>query len=355
MKHSSAQVLADEVLGPRVERGLVSPKWKPYLGGRKPRVDDWEIEVLKYRPGRRTCLKLSMARSGEAIVPPEASEWILKVWYNSRGQRIFDRLALLNRALVAGPGHHPPSVPNPLFYDAEAHALVYPLLEGIPLTVTLRRGTSRVWVGDLARSLALLHAAKVPGLTPRRPEDELEHLGILREPAPSKGSRIIPIDRLLDELAESKPAHRDEASLHRDFHDQQILRASDGSLVMIDLDDMARGDPCLDLGNFCAHLHLIHHWRSHPAKRHRTRLRLLREYGRATGEAPEAFIGRYIWYEAVALARLSLIQSHRARPDLASMLREAGLELLALNSETFFLGTERDRSKKEGIHEAASA
>ena len=41
---------------------------------------------------------------------------------------------------------------------------------------------------------------------------------------------------------------------HNDFYDDQLLVQTDGSLALVDLEDIAPGDPLLDIGNFLAHL-----------------------------------------------------------------------------------------------------
>ena len=41
---------------------------------------------------------------------------------------------------------------------------------------------------------------------------------------------------------------------HNDFYDDQMLRLRDGSIALVDFEDIAPGDPMLDIGNFLAHL-----------------------------------------------------------------------------------------------------
>ncbi|TGO05397.1 protein kinase family protein [Serinibacter arcticus] len=64
-----------------------------------------------------------------------------------------------------------------------------------------------------------------------------------------------------DALAPLVEGARDGAAepgtlLHRDLHDQQVLVAPDGSLGLLDLDTVARGESALDLANLLAHLDL---------------------------------------------------------------------------------------------------
>ncbi len=41
---------------------------------------------------------------------------------------------------------------------------------------------------------------------------------------------------------------------HNDFYDDQLLLMEDGKIALVDLEDIAPGDPMLDVGNFLAHL-----------------------------------------------------------------------------------------------------
>lgn len=41
---------------------------------------------------------------------------------------------------------------------------------------------------------------------------------------------------------------------HNDFYDDQLLLVEDGRIALVDLEDIAPGDPMLDVGNFLAHL-----------------------------------------------------------------------------------------------------
>ena len=47
---------------------------------------------------------------------------------------------------------------------------------------------------------------------------------------------------------------RPTSMAHNDFYDDQLLLMENGSIALVDLEDIAPGDPMLDVGNFLAHL-----------------------------------------------------------------------------------------------------
>ena len=47
---------------------------------------------------------------------------------------------------------------------------------------------------------------------------------------------------------------RPSSMAHNDFYDDQMLQLRDGNIALVDFEDIAPGDPMLDIGNFLAHL-----------------------------------------------------------------------------------------------------
>lgn len=336
-----SDLLGDPVLGSRLRSALTSKRWRDVLVGSPPSVEGWSVSVLKYRPERRLCARLRLVHSEGGAAPSDPS-WILKIWYNRRGERIDRRLrqitsmlageAALNSDRASGPASCL-RVPAPCFYEPKAHGLIYPWIEGATLTELLRRGNASLWVKPFARALVRLHRSELDDLKSRTPEDELELIDKAIDSEGLPAESIAALKSIFARLSRQPPAFQSTATLHRDLYDQQVLRLADGAFYMIDLDDMASGDPMLDLGNFIAHVHLITHWRQRPEKIARLRDRLLREYAKAAGEPASIFLARYRWYEAVALARLAIHQARRARCERSLELVDAA-GLVLNDSET---------------------
>ncbi|MDX1649502.1 MAG: aminoglycoside phosphotransferase family protein, partial [Myxococcota bacterium] len=110
-------------------------------------------------------------------------------------------------------------------------------------------------VRDAARSLATLHGLVVPTTSRRSAAKEAQNVhrwgSVLAALRPDQAPRVEALrDRLAARLEE---AARPDATLHGDFHPANVL--SDGHhATLIDVDQMAVGDPLLDVGRFLASL-----------------------------------------------------------------------------------------------------
>ena len=62
------------------------------------------------------------------------------------------------------------------------------------------------------------------------------------------------LERIALELGAFVKSWRPTGMAHNDFYDDQLLVMPDGRLALVDLEDIAPGDPMLDVGNFLAHL-----------------------------------------------------------------------------------------------------
>ncbi len=112
---------------------------------------------------------------------------------------------------------------------------------------------------------------------------------------------------------------------HNDFYDDQMLVFEDGRIALVDFEDIAPGDPMLDVGNFLAHLR----WsacfaRERQAENCRDYYSLLRD----------AVLARFRWNErslafreAVCLFRICTNTIRHPRQNWHSKL-EAGLALV---------------------------
>jgi Ser/Thr protein kinase RdoA (MazF antagonist) len=91
------------------------------------------------------------------------------------------------------------------------------------------------------------------------PEDELRPLEArilgLVSAQPSLSDAALDGWRWLHAGLRSLPAWR-ERPVHRDLYHDNILVSTDG-LAFVDLDDVAMGEPALDVANLTAHLHLL--------------------------------------------------------------------------------------------------
>jgi len=136
-------------------------------------------------------------------------------------------------------------------------------------------------VRDTGLMLAKLHALSVPLSGRRRAADEVQSVirwaGVLSTIRPDLTARV---ERLRDRIAgEVSTRTRAGAPIHGDFHHTNIL-VDDANLTFIDLDEMALGDPMVDVGRFLASLRV-------PARR------VFGNIG-ALSEAGEHFLEAYL-------------------------------------------------------------
>ena len=65
---------------------------------------------------------------------------------------------------------------------------------------------------------------------------------------------LLRLNAIVDALDAFVRSWRPSAMAHNDFYDDQLLLMQNGQIALVDLEDIAPGDPLLDVGNFLAHL-----------------------------------------------------------------------------------------------------
>jgi hypothetical protein len=161
----------------------------------------------------------------------------------------------------------------------------------------------------VARALARLHGLALHGIDRiHAPADELALLRSWVElVAALLPEHAAELQAGIAALADAHPPQvPPRALIHRDFYDKQVL-LTDDTLTFLDLDTLCRGDPEIDLGNFCAHLQL----RARQAGD---------DHAAAAAEAcflsaypAPAHSARIHWYRRATLLRLACIYGLRPR------------------------------------------
>lgn len=110
-------------------------------------------------------------------------------------------------------------------------------------------------VKQTARALATLHGLTLPLSSRRKPAEEARGVhrwaGVLMAIRPDMARRV---EKLRDKLAtELQVRARLSGPIHADFHHTNVLVDGE-SITIIDLDEMAFGDPMVDVGRFLASL-----------------------------------------------------------------------------------------------------
>jgi|CXWL01.1.fsa_nt_gi hypothetical protein len=198
-----------------------------------------------YRPGRRATVRF---RNGES-----STHLCGKTFRDDRGQKVIERHLRVSEQLRRGCGGRV-RVPAPVGFDHELNMALFVWMPGVQAE-TLGRGGD-----DLLRAAVevLSQVHELPGTDNVRfgPEDEYAVVDRWRKCI----GRLMPgaaleADELADRLqaASTRACFKEGTTIHRDFYEKQIIIAPQ-CITLLDLDTLACGDVCVDLGNFLAHL-----------------------------------------------------------------------------------------------------
>ena len=220
------------------------------------------IEVLKYKPGRRCVLAYELkGRTRHRVIG--------KVFRDERGLRLH---CLQQHLWQNGFGPNATDgvrVPCSLAYVPEMHMQVQEFAPGETLSALAVKGDVKPLIPLSAAGLARLHHTPVPGssngsgpleMRSYLLADELESLArfaeILIQVRPQFAPQAINLHDALRAWAAQLPPLPAAAPVHRDFYYSQLL--FDGPrLTLIDFDLFALGDPAIDVANFTAHLYFL--------------------------------------------------------------------------------------------------
>lgn len=215
--------------------------------GRMLGADIVDSSLYSYTPFRRAVIR---------YVASDAKVYYGKLYRAGQSQRALETTNQLRDAglsdCLAEPAVHLVDLEMIIWREAAGSVLgrEYPRDE-------YRRGLHRAGI-----ALRRLHAANVreildrPATELRTLTDEmrvtrkyLDRVATLLDGQPSELERCYAdLDRSCVGADEYDPM-----TLHGDFHDNQVV-LSDGGAVILDLDQIVRGDPAVDIGNFLAHI-----------------------------------------------------------------------------------------------------
>src|SRR5437867_3613165 len=217
-----------------------------------------EAEVVKELSGRRRTLRYRLL--GERSDGPREYRWFAKHYRGTKGERVWQVMRFVHDQVSADV-----MTAEPIGYLPKLRLLVTGELEGATLAQSLR-GTPEedieAGLKRAGRAIASMHRfAGGPEAVKRHgPREEIVVLGLAR--ARAGRSMLEPTflhrfqtqcEGVEGELRRGVGPTFQRALLHRDLHPAQIVLRED-AIGLIDLDDAARGEPELDLGNLEAHL-----------------------------------------------------------------------------------------------------
>lgn len=145
------------------------------------------------------------------------------------------------------------NMPKPKFLLMETKTTFIEKIDGVCLGAFLKSKKLPNILKMLAKQIAHFHKLQIPLSTIRKKEKDLKTLqkaaGQIVESFPEIKPRL---DELFEKIyKEIDSRHQIEAPIHADFHYSNIFVGKD-DVSMLDFDEMALGDPAVDIGRFLA-------------------------------------------------------------------------------------------------------
>lgn len=208
------------------------------------------IQPLGYTPQARAtvlCEVLSIAR-GTGV--PELRRLVGKLHAYKPAARLFGGAWALWRAAEGRVNLAPP-----VGYLGPLNLTLQEQVRGRPLPALAHLGSFVRPVREAARAIAAVHGLSLPLASCRTPRKEAEVIhrwgAVLAAICPDLARRV---ERLRHHLAaEVERRIQPTGTTHGDFHPANVLW-DDHHVTLIDLDEMAHGDPLVDVGRFLASL-----------------------------------------------------------------------------------------------------
>lgn len=209
---------------------------------------DLDCHLLAYRAGRRAAIRYG-GDSDHTVV-------LGKTYRDDRGTRIIQRHTDLRAALQRQDGSRA-CVASPLGYDKDLRMVFLEWLVG--WEVDEGSQSARRFLNSSVDAVVALHDAKLEGLTSFSIDDECAIVARWSKLMGNLDHRCsVALSELVMALLDQAMAIRGcpETTIHRDFYPKQIV-VMENSVGILDLDTLAVGSPCVDIGNFLAHFVLL--------------------------------------------------------------------------------------------------
>ena len=215
-----------------------------------------KIEVVRYKPEKRAVVKIESRAVNRTDHKKKTLTVYLRTYCDDRGKVIYDTMRELHRTLYS---HPEVKVPRALGYIDEKRFLLTEGLAGNPLVELLKFPLRRDAFIKTAGALAVLHQITDVSIAERNSKDLMDDARAtgetLKQIVPEIADSVRAILNQLEPLHD-KAARGSAGFVHGDFHCGQIL-IEKNSTVILDFDRSFWGETLFDVGNFCAHLHII--------------------------------------------------------------------------------------------------
>lgn len=208
-------------------------------------------EVIHYYPEERCTVRYHIDGGDAAGV----TTLIGKTFSDERGEQIYARMQAAWQLALAHPQYL--RVAQPLGYTPAIKTIWMRHESGTPLLRIINADNAEGWLTAVARGLVTLQRGAFPQLTPLPMAELVAEL----QSKMQKVGRALPtlaptLQALVAQLAQEAAAlpPGSEGVIHGDFHIRQLL-ADQGTVIFLDFDEFALGDPLQDVANFMVDLY----------------------------------------------------------------------------------------------------
>lgn len=232
---------------------------KPYLPSQslpagwatEPQSQQVTAEVIHYYPEERCTLRYHLHGGNPAAV----TKVIGKTFSDGRGAQIYARMQAAWQLALDQPQQL--RVAQPLGYAPAIKTIWLRHESGEPLLHIINPSNAADWMAAVARGLVTLQCGSFPGLTPL-PIAELVHelqskMQKVCHALPTLAPALQTLTGQLAQEAALLPPGIQQV-IHGDFHIRQLLADQD-TVIFLDFDEFALGDPLQDVANFIVDLH----------------------------------------------------------------------------------------------------
>ena len=299
----------------------------PQSAGRNGRPPNCTSRLLSHKPGRRAAIEYHFDLGNGAAVKLAG-----KTFRNDAGRDLIELHRRMNEQLRAR-GDCRVRVAEPAGFLEDRNLALFRWGQGAAPSQREPLGPNSIRVA--AEGLATLHSLDLDETQTFTSLDECRVLARwLDALRPLRVADLEPADRAFDILrgiAESLK-HRPVCTMHGDYYESQVIW-DERRITLLDLDTLAHGDPCRDLGNLLAHAHLscLRAGGSQPAFKLLTSA-ALSQYQGMNGSVDQHALK---FYQAAALLRVGAVHALRTSGrQFTGPMWQAGLSLLSNNART---------------------
>ncbi len=324
MKDESPPTLPDEAFYAEEPGIILSPfphdpvmPWLPnvndkkYMRGklctlidkRRYKIRDLSVSLLAYTPMMRATFLYKIQLQDKASGSTDHWEWIGKTNHYKPSQRVFANYWALWKA-----GRDRIPMPKPQGFLFLPQMTFQERIKGKRLGGMVDHPDLPEMLRNAAKLIASFHSLSIPISNVRGLDQEVKNLNrwsdVVMNLRPDLKMRMEELRREI--VANMETSFRAEGPIHADFHHTNLL--VEGTHVqLIDMDEMAIGDPCVDIGRFLSSL----------------RIPSLRTFGSFEGlkSQRELFLEEYLTHSKKDVRKVRLFEAASLFTSAASAFR----------------------------------